>query len=75
MKVYVGVAGQRVQALIEAKRLRFNPRSLEVRDSGLYHDSPHWFLASVLLGSELARAGFRVLTFGEAGWPTPGWLG
>ena len=54
--VYHGAAGE---------RLRYNPWALEVRDSGLYHDSPSWFLASVLLGSGLARAGFRVLSFGE----------
>ena len=36
-----------------------------MRDSGLYYDTAHWFLASVLLGGGLARAGYRVLSFGE----------
>ena len=63
--VYHGAAGERVRALVEADRPRYNPWALEVRDSGLYHDTPRWFLASVLLGSGLARAGFRVASFGE----------
>ena len=54
-----------MRALVEGERLRYNPWEVEVRDSGLYHDSPRWFLASVLLGSGLARAGFRVASFGE----------
>ena len=64
-EVCCGEVGERVRALVEADRLRYNPWALEVRDSGLYHDTAHWFLASVLLGSELGRAGFRVLSFGE----------
>jgi hypothetical protein len=52
-------------ALVEADRPRYNPWTLEVRASGLYQDSAEWLLASVLLGSGLARAGFRVATFGE----------
>ena len=63
--VYHGRAGQRVRALVEDDHLRYNPWALEVRASGLYHDTPWWFLASVLLGSGLARAGFRVASFGE----------
>ncbi len=63
--VYHGEPGARVRALVEAERLRYNPWEGEVRDSGLYHDSADWFLASVLLGSGLAQAGFRVLSFGE----------
>ena len=63
--VYHGDPGERVRALVEADRLRYNPWEVEVRDSGLYHDTPRWFLASVLLGSGLARAGFRVASFGE----------
>jgi hypothetical protein len=63
--VYHGEAGEQVRALVEADGLRYNPWELEVRDSGLYHDSADWLLASVLLGSGLARAGFRVLSFGE----------
>ena len=74
--VYRGEAGGRVRALVEADHLRYNPWELEVRDSGLYHDTPRWFLASVLLGSGLARAGFRVQSFGEPGarppWPLDG---
>ena len=62
-----------MRALVEAEHLHYNPWALEVRDSGLYHDTPSWFLASVLLGSGLARAGFRALSFGEPGarprWP------
>ncbi len=54
-----------MRALVEGERLRFNPWALEVRESGLYHDTAHWFLASVLLGSGLARAGFRVAPFRE----------
>ena len=71
--VYHGAAGARVRSLVEADRLRYNPWEVEVRDSGLYHDTAHWFLSSVLLGSGLSRGGFRVLTFGESGgrpqWP------
>ena len=71
--VYHGESGERVRALVEADHLRYNPWDLDVRDSGLYHDTPHWFLASVLLGSGLGRAGFRVLSFGEPAvrplWP------
>ena len=63
--VYHGEAGEDVRALVEGARLRYNPWALEVRNSGLYYDSPRWFLASVLLGSGLARAGFRVASFGE----------
>ena len=71
--VYHGRAGKRVRALVEAARPRYNPWALEVRDSGLYHDSAAWFLASVLLGSGLARAGFRVASFGESA-DRPWWL-
>ncbi len=71
--VYHGEVGERVRALVEADRLRYNPWALEVRDSGLYHDSPAWFLSSVLLGSGLGQAGFRVLSFAESAerpqWP------
>ena len=63
--VYHDEAGEQVRALVEGERLRYNPWEVEVRDSGLYHESPRWFLASVVLGSELARAGFRVASFGE----------
>ena len=63
--VYHDEAGEQVRALVEGDRLRLNPWELEVRDSGLYHDSPRWFLASVVLGSGLARVGFRVASFGE----------
>jgi hypothetical protein len=63
--VYHGAAGARVRALVEGDRPRYNPWALEVRASGLYHDSAEWFLAAVLLGSGLARAGFRVASFGE----------
>ncbi len=63
--VYHDALGERVCALVESERLRFNPWELEVRDSGLYHDSADWFLASVLLGGGLARAGFRVLSYAE----------
>ena len=63
--VYRGEPGERVRALVEGDHLRYNPWDLEVRDSGLYDDTPQWFLASVLLGSGLARAGFRVVSFGE----------
>ena len=63
--VYHGEAGEDVRALVEGARLRYNPWASEVRDSGLYYDSPRWFLASVVLGSGLARAGFRVASFGE----------
>ncbi len=71
--VYHGAAGERVRALVEAERLRYNPWALEVRDSGLYQDSAEWLLASVLLGSGLARAGFRVASFGESA-DRPWWL-
>jgi hypothetical protein len=71
--VYRGRAGRRVRALVEAARPRANPWTGEVRAGGLAHDSADWFLASVLLGSGLARAGFRVATFGEAG-DRPAWL-
>ena len=64
--VYHGAAGEQVRALVEGDRPRYNPWALEVRPSGLYHDSAEWFLASVLLGSGLAQAGFRVATFGES---------
>ncbi len=71
--IYHGAAGEQVRALVEGDRLRYNPWALEVRDSGLYHDTPWWFLASVLLGSGLGREGFRVLSFGEPArrppWP------
>ena len=71
--VYHGGAGERVRALVEGDHLRYNPWQLAVRDGGLYHDTPWWFLASVLLGSGLGRAGFRVLSFGEPAvrplWP------
>jgi hypothetical protein len=44
-----------------------------VRGSGLSHETAQWFLASVLLGSGLGRAGFRVLSFAEPAdrpeWP------
>ena len=63
--VYHDEAGEQVRALVEGERLRYNPWEVEVRDSGLYHESPRWFLASVVLGSGLARAGFRVASFGE----------
>ncbi len=63
--VYHGAAGEQVCTLVEAERLRFNPWAVELRDGGLYHDSADWFLASVLLGGGLARAGYRVLSFGE----------
>jgi len=63
--VYHGEAGERVRTLVEGERLRYNPWEVGVRDSGLYHDTPRWFLASVLLGSGLARAGFRMLSFAE----------
>ena len=63
--VYYGEAGARVRASVEGDRLRYNPWALEVRASGLYHDTAHWFLASVLLGSRLGQAGFRVASFGE----------
>ena len=70
---YHGAAGAVVRALVEGDHLRYNPWELDVRDSGLYHDTPRWFLASVLLGSGLGRAGFRVLSFGEPSarprWP------
>ena len=70
---YCGEAGERVRALVESDHLRYNPWELDVRDGGLYHDTPWWFLASVLLGSGLGRAGFRVLSFGEPAvrplWP------
>src|SRR5215217_2963393 len=59
--VYHGAAGEQVCALVEGPHLRYNPWEVEVRDSGLYHDSADWFLASVLLGGGLARAGYRVL--------------
>ncbi len=72
---YCGAAGERVRALVEADRLRYNPWALEVRDSGLYHDTPQWFLASVLLGSGLGREGFRVLSFGEPAGRPPWPLG
>ena len=71
---YHGAAGQRVRALVEGERLRYNPWALEVRESGLYHDSADWFLASVLLGSGLARAGYRVLSRDEpagSAWDWP----
>ena len=64
--VYHGRAGRRVRALVEPARARCNPWTQEVRAGGLSHDTGEWFLASVLLGSGLARAGFRVATFGEA---------
>ena len=67
--VYHGTAGERVRALDEADRPRYNPWALEVRDGGPHHDTAWWFLASVLLGSGLARAGFRVLAFGEPAEP------
>ena len=63
--VYHGATGEGGRALVEAARPRYNPWALEVRASGLYHDTAHWFLASVLLGSGLAQAGFRVASFGE----------
>ena len=63
--VYHGEPGEQVRALVEGDHLRYTPWQLEVRDSGLYQDTPWWFLASVLLGSGLGRAGFRVLSFGE----------
>ena len=63
--VYHGELGERVRALVEGDRLRYNPWDLEVRDGGLYHDTPHWFLSSVLLDSGLGQAGFRVASFGE----------
>ncbi len=73
--VYHGAAGAQIRALIEDDRPRYNPWALEVRAGGLYHDTAWWFLASVLLGSGLARAGFRVLSFGEPDdrpWWEPG---
>ena len=63
--VYHDEAGEQVRAVVEADRLRYNPWALEVRDSGLYYDTPWWFLASVLLGSGLTRAGFRAASFDE----------
>ena len=73
LPVYHGAAGERVRALVEDDRPRYNPWDLEVRDSGLYHDTARWFLASVLLGSGLGQAGFRVLSFAEPAdrpqWP------
>ena len=65
LPVYHGAAGERVRALVGDDRPRYNPWDLDVRDSGLYHDTAQWFLASVLLGSGLGRAGFRVLSLGE----------
>ena len=38
--VYRDEAGEQVRAVVEGDRLRYNPSELEVRDSGLYHDSP-----------------------------------
>ena len=38
--VYHDEAGEQVRAVVEGDRLRYNPWELEVRDSGLYHDSP-----------------------------------
>jgi len=58
--VYDGEAGEQVRALVEGERLRYNPWAVEVRDSGRYHDTPRWFLAAVVPGSGLARAGYRV---------------
>ncbi len=70
---YQGAAGEQVRAVVEGGPLRYNPWELEVRASGLYHDTPRWFLASVLLGSGLGQAGFRVLSFAEPAdrprWP------
>ena len=63
--VYHGAAGERVRAPVEGDRPRYNPWALEVRASGLYHDTAEWFLASVLPGSGLPAAGFRVLSFAE----------
>ncbi len=70
---YHGAAGERVRALVEGERLRYNPWALEVRDSGLYHDTPSWFLASVLLGSGLAATGFRVLSRDEPAGSASDW--
>ena len=64
---YSGEAGERVRTLVEADGLRYNPWSLEVREGGLHHDSDHWFLTSVLLGTGLAQAGFRMASFNEPG--------
>ena len=36
---YCGEAGERVRALVEADRLRYNPWALEVRDSGMRQNS------------------------------------
>ena len=71
--VYHGRAGKRVRALVEGDRPRYNPWEMEVRASGLYQDSVEWFLASVLLGSGLPRAGFRVASFGESA-DRPWWV-
>ena len=71
--VYLGEPGEQVCALVEGDRLRYNPWDLAVRDSGLYQDTPWWFLASVLLGSGLGRARFRELSLGAPAvrplWP------
>ena len=68
-----GAPGEQVRAVVEGDHLRDNPWDLEVRDSGRYHDTARWFLASLLLGSGLARAGFRVRSFAEPAerprWP------
>ena len=63
--MYHGELGERVRALVEGDHLRYNPWDLEVRDGGLYHDTPWSFLSSLLLGSGLGQAGFRVLSLGE----------
>ena len=63
--VYRDEAGEPVRARVEGDRLRFNPREVEVRASGFYHDTPRWCLASVLPGSGPARAGYRVASGGE----------
>ena len=58
--VYHGTAGERVLVLVEVDRPRYNPWALEVRASGLYHDTAHWFLASVLLGRGPTRGEGRM---------------
>ena len=72
---YHGEADDRVRALVETDRLRYNPWVLEVHDSRLYHDREERFLASVLLGSRLARAGFRVLSRGGSAGSARCWPG
>ena len=71
--LYYASDGAAVRALVEADRPRRNPWTGEARSGGPYDDSSAWFVASVLLGSGLARAGFRAISTGDVDSPPVEW--